>query len=62
MSKEVKEVQVWITAREFQLIEFLRKNFKAGKLELTVHDHEPKKVTIKEPEVWFDGLVKEIQL
>jgi len=42
-----------ITPKEYQLIMFMRNDFKYGKCELIVHAGQPQKVVIKEPEIHF---------
>ena len=44
--------------KEIQLLEYIRNEFKFGKLLLVVHAGSPQKVIIKEPEKIFDGNIK----
>lgn len=52
------KIKYYVSNREYQFIEWVRSSFKAGHLIVVIHNHEPQKVVIEKPEVWFDGNVK----
>ena len=52
-----KLIPIELKPKEYQLIDFLRNNFRSGKVELIVHNHLPERVVIKEIETRFDGVL-----
>lgn len=53
-----RKIVMELHPKEYQLIKFIREEFKFGKVELVIHAGQPQKIIIKEPEKIFDGNVK----
>ena len=53
-----RKIVMELKPKEYQLIKFMREEFKFGRGELVVHAGLPQKFIVKEPEKIFDGNVK----
>lgn len=60
MAEENKLINLELHPKEYQLIQFFRKQFKYGTVELTIHSGLPQGYTIRTIEGKFDGNINAI--